>query len=72
LGEEARTLIETLMLLGYGDSGLSAQSRKVAKELDGPREVKVFISLTCPYCPQQSINAVKGGHGPARPGQALS
>jgi thioredoxin reductase (NADPH) len=59
LGEEARTLIETLMLLGYGDSGLSAQSRKVAKELDGPREVKVFISLTCPYCPQESINAVK-------------
>jgi thioredoxin reductase (NADPH) len=59
LGEEARTLIETLMLLGYGDSGLSAQSRKVAADLDGPREVKVFISLTCPYCPQQSINAVK-------------
>jgi thioredoxin reductase (NADPH) len=59
LGEEARTLIETLMLLGHGDSGLSAQSRKVAKQLDSPREVKVFISLTCPYCPQQSINAVK-------------
>ncbi len=59
LGEEARTLIETLMLLGHGDSGLSAQSRKVAKQLDSPREIKVFISLTCPYCPQQSINAVK-------------
>ncbi len=59
VGEEGRTLIEALILLGFGDSSLSQPSRKLLKTLDGPRQVKVFVSLTCPYCPQQAINALK-------------
>ncbi len=59
VGEEGRTLIEALILLGFGDSSLSPPSRKLLKTLDGPRQVKVFVSLTCPYCPQQAINALK-------------
>ena len=59
IGEEGRTLIETLLLIGLRQSGLSDQSKKIAKSIKSPRAVKVFVSPTCPYCPQQAINAVK-------------
>ena len=59
MGEEARTLLETLILVGLGKSQLSDQSLKVIKKIDSPRQVKVFVSPTCPYCPQQAVNAVK-------------
>ena len=59
MGEEARTLLETLILVGLGQSNLSDQSRNVIKKIDSPRNVKVFVSPSCPYCPQQAVNAVK-------------
>jgi thioredoxin reductase (NADPH) len=31
----------------------------VIQRIDSPRRVKVFVSPTCPYCPQQAVNAVK-------------
>ena len=59
MGEEARTFLEILILVGLGQSNLSDQSLKVAKRIDTPRNVKIFVSPTCPYCPQQAVNAVK-------------
>jgi thioredoxin reductase (NADPH) len=59
MGEEARTLLETLILIGSGQSNLSDQSLKVVKRIDSPRNIKVFVSPTCPYCPQEAVNAVK-------------
>jgi thioredoxin reductase (NADPH) len=59
MGEEARTFLETLILVGMGDSQLSEQSRKVIRRIDSARRIKVFVSPTCPYCPQQAVNAVK-------------
>ena len=59
MGEEARTFLEILMLVGMGKSNLSQQSLKVIQRIDSPRNVKVFVSPTCPYCPQQAVNAVK-------------
>jgi len=59
MGEEARTLLETLILVGLGKSRLSDQSLNVAKKIDSPRNIKVFVSPTCPYCPQEAVNAVK-------------
>jgi len=59
LGEEARTFLEILILVGLGKSHLSDQSLNVIKKIDSPRNIKVFVSPTCPYCPQQAINAVK-------------
>ncbi|MGD8947354.1 MAG: FAD-dependent oxidoreductase [Desulfobacterales bacterium] len=59
MGEEARTLLETLILVGLGESHLSDQSLNVIKKIDSPRNIKVFVSPTCPYCPQQAVNAVK-------------
>jgi thioredoxin reductase (NADPH) len=59
MGEEARTFLETLILVGTGISNLSEQSRKVIAAIDSERHIKVFVSPTCPYCPQQAVNAIK-------------
>ena len=59
MGEEARTFLETLILVGLGQSNLSDQSLNVIKKIDTPRNIKVFVSPTCPYCPQEAVNAVK-------------
>ena len=59
LGEEGRTLVEILILTGLGDSRLEPAPSKILSRLDGSREVKVFVSPSCPYCPQQAVNAVK-------------
>ena len=59
MGEEARTFLEILILIGLGKSNLSDQSVNVIKNIDSPRNIKVFVSPTCPYCPQQAVNAVK-------------
>jgi len=59
LGEEGRIFIETLVMLGKRSSGLTRQSAKILSEITSPRQVKVFVSMTCPYCPQQAANALK-------------
>lgn len=53
LGEEARVFIEVLLLVSNGVSGLSEHSREAMKMLEEERDLKVFISPTCPYCPGQ-------------------
>ena len=58
-GEEGRTLLGTILLLGFRASGLSEQSLKILDKIDYRRLVKVFVSATCPYCPDQVLNAVK-------------
>jgi thioredoxin reductase (NADPH) len=59
VGEEGRTFLETLILVGMGQSGLGEQAAKVIRKIDAPRDIKVFVSPSCPYCPQQAINGVK-------------
>jgi thioredoxin reductase (NADPH) len=59
MGEEARTFLELLLLVGSGNSNASEQSLKVLERIDGPRHVKVFISPSCPYCPQEAVNGAK-------------
>jgi len=59
IGEEGRTLVEALLLMGSGRSGLSEQSLRILNRMDAPREIKLFVSPTCPYCPQQAVNALK-------------
>ena len=59
MGEEGRTFLETLILVGLGESNLSEAAISTLNKIDSPRTVKVFVSATCPYCPQQAVNAVK-------------
>ena len=59
MGEEGRTFVEALLMMGYGKTGLQEDALKVLERIDTPREIKVFVSPTCPYCPQQAVNALK-------------
>jgi thioredoxin reductase (NADPH) len=46
-------------MLGHRNTGLSPESLKILEKIDSPRDIKVFVSPTCPYCPQQAVNALK-------------
>jgi len=59
LGEEGRIFLEALLLIGSGNSQLNPQALQVAQRIDQPRSVKVFVSASCPYCPQQALNTLK-------------
>jgi thioredoxin reductase (NADPH) len=59
VGEEGRTFMETLLLVGMGESKLNEQAAKIIRQIDTPRDIKVFVSPSCPYCPQQAVNGVK-------------
>lgn len=59
MGEEGRIFLETMMMVGMGQSHLNDESKNVLKKIDSPRDVKVFVSPTCPYCPQQALNGVQ-------------
>ncbi len=59
MGEEGRSFLEAMLLIGIGKSDLSEQSKPVLDRLEDPRQVKVFVSPTCPYCPQQVVNGLK-------------
>ena len=58
-GEEGQAFLHALMMVSTGKSFLSERSRELLLELQEPREVKVFVSPTCPYCPGQCVNAIK-------------
>jgi len=59
IGEEGRTFIEALIMMGYGQSNVSRESLKILKRINSPRNIKVFVSGSCPYCPQQAVNGFK-------------
>jgi thioredoxin reductase (NADPH) len=59
IGEEAKTFVEAVLMMGNRSSGLSPESMKILEKIASPREVKVFVSPSCPYCPQQAVNALK-------------
>jgi len=59
VGEEGRIFLETLIFAGMGKSNLNQQTLGVLDKIDTPRNIKVFVSATCPYCPQQAVNAVR-------------
>jgi thioredoxin reductase (NADPH) len=59
IGEEAKTFVEAVLMAGNRSSGLSQESLKVLNKITSPRAIKVFVSPSCPYCPQQAVNALK-------------
>jgi len=59
LGEEGRIFLEVLLRIGTGKSDLSEGAMAVLKKIDQSRKIKVFVSASCPYCPQQALNALK-------------
>lgn len=57
-GEEARSLLVTLIMASTGRSTLSEASRQRLSVLKDKRNIKVFVSPTCPYCPVSVMLAV--------------
>mgnify|MGYP001222888675 CR=1 FL=1 len=58
-GEEGQAFLHALMMVSNEKSFLSEKSREALAGLTEQREVKVFVSPTCPYCPGQCVNAIK-------------
>ena len=58
-GHEFTSLIQDIILVSNRDSGLNAQTREILKGLDKPILLQVFVTPTCPYCPQAVVLAHK-------------
>ncbi len=58
-GYEFSTLLETIKMVSAGDSGLSESVKKEVAAISEKVHLQVFITPTCPYCPQAVITAFK-------------
>jgi thioredoxin reductase (NADPH) len=58
VGEEGRSFLVALMMASTGKPLLTDPSvKKIGEDLREKRDIQVFISPTCPYCPQQVLSA---------------
>ena len=46
MGEEARTFLELLMMIGSRKTNIGVEAKKILDRIDSPRNIKVFISPT--------------------------
>jgi len=58
-GYEFRTLLDALIMLGTGESGLGERSRSELARIDLPLRMQAFVTPTCPYCPKAVVTAYK-------------
>ncbi len=58
-GEEGKALLQSILLLGTGAHALTDASLALLNGLAEPRQVRVFSSPGCPYCPGQVIQIVR-------------
>jgi glutaredoxin-like protein len=56
-GHEFTSLIRDILMVSGRDSGLSAETRDFLATLDRPIHLQVFVTPTCPYCPQSVVLA---------------
>ncbi len=50
-GYEFASLLEDILMVSQGDSGLSDSSKELVRGIDKPVHIQVFVTPTCPYCP---------------------
>jgi len=51
-GYEFQSLIETIIMVSVGKSGLSPEFEEMIRQIDTPVHIEVMTTLTCPYCPR--------------------
>jgi glutaredoxin-like protein len=56
-GHEFTSLVRSFLLVSNADSGLKPATRKFLETLTKPVNLQVFITPTCPYCPQAVMMA---------------
>jgi thioredoxin reductase (NADPH) len=57
LGEEGRSLLVAIMMASSGQTILSEEAKTRLAGLQEKRDIQVFVSPTCPYCPEQVMAA---------------
>jgi len=58
LGEEGRSFLVALMMASTGMSILTAPAMAKIAAIKDKRDIQVFVTPTCPYCPQQALAAM--------------
>lgn len=58
-GYEFTSLLETIKMVSTGETGLDVNSQNELKKITKPTTIKVFVTLTCPYCSSAVIAANK-------------
>lgn len=56
-GHEFSSLIHDVVLVSGRDSGLTPETRDILKGVTQPVHLQVFVTPTCPYCPQAVVLA---------------
>lgn len=51
-GYEFTSLLEALLAVGTGDNELNAETLEFLESIESPLHIQVFVTPTCPYCPQ--------------------
>jgi glutaredoxin-like protein len=51
-GYEFASLVEDILMVARGESGLSDATKEALAQLREPVHIQVFVTPTCPYCPQ--------------------
>ena len=58
LGEESKTLLLAILMASTGRTMLSDEAvLKIRDKVKDRRDIQIFVSPTCPYCPQQVLTA---------------
>jgi len=58
-GYEFASLLEDIIMLGTGKTGLSEEVENHIKNIQEDVHMQVFVTPTCPYCPQAVVTAHK-------------
>ena len=58
-GYEFASLLEDIKMLGTGKSGLSPELEAEIQKINSDIHMQVFVTPTCPYCPQAVVTAHK-------------
>lgn len=56
-GYEFTSILQDILMVSKRDSGLSAGSKQKLAAIKEPVHLQVFVTPTCPYCPQAVITA---------------
>lgn len=58
-GYEFSSLIESIKFLSTGELDIPANIVEKVKEIKKETNIKIFVTVSCPYCPQAVITAFK-------------
>ena len=56
-GYEFTSLLEAILAVGTGENELDPQTLEFLESIDSPLHIQVFVTPTCPYCPQAVVLA---------------